>query len=55
MGTKIKVYESIQKAATEMGVKPYSISKAANGINKTSKGFVWKFEKRLFIPHRVVV
>ena len=42
-GTFIKEYTSIGEACLNTGVKHKSIVKCAKGLQKSSKGFVWKF------------
>lgn len=38
-------FESIRSAGKAMGVHENSIGKACRGVVKTSKGFIWEFEK----------
>lgn len=44
-GKYIDSYESVSTAAKLHGVSFYAISKCATGINKTSAGYVWKYDK----------
>ena len=43
-GNFIKSHKSIYSAAQELGTTQYTISRAVNGLRKTAKGYIWKYE-----------
>ena len=46
-GEFVRRYESAMKASSVMGVKSGAITSACRGLNKTSCGYVWKYEEEV--------
>lgn len=53
-GNFIKEYNSITKAAIAVGATAIQISEACNGVQYTSKGYVWRFKGDSFNKHKVI-
>lgn len=45
-GDLLGSYESLKAAQDSTGISFYALSKCANGVNKTSGGFLWSFTKK---------
>jgi hypothetical protein len=42
-GKHVRTFESVKEAAKYIGVNPGSMSAACRGIQKTCRGFIWKY------------
>ena len=51
-GEFIRMYESVNEAARQLKCDATNIANVCNGIQQTSNGFIWSYEKRLSVESK---